>query len=66
MEHGLLYFNPLMDRIKVRARINTLGIQAGEHVEIDYTPAVKAKILAGWLVPLVQRDGGRTSIPERD
>lgn len=55
-----------MDRIKVRAAINTLGIHANEHVEIDYTPAVHAKILAGWLVPLVQKDGSRQGIPERD
>lgn len=56
-----------MKRIKVRAAINTLGIHANEEVEIDDTPAVRAKIAAGWLVPLVQKkSGSRKSIPQRD
>lgn len=55
----------LMDRIKVRARITTLGIDAGSHVEIDYTPAVQRKIEAGWLVEL-REYGARKDVSERD
>lgn len=44
-------------RIRVRARIRVLGIDAGSHVEIDDTPAVRAKIAAGWLVQLKYGSG---------
>lgn len=49
-------------RLRVRSRITTLGVQAGEHVEIEDTPAVRRKIDAGWFVLL--KDGTGQSIPE--
>lgn len=53
-------------RIRVKARIHTLGIDAGQHVEIDDTPAVRRKIEAGWLIELRPINGRREDISERD
>lgn len=49
----------------VRAKVTTLGVQAGEEVEIEDTPAVRQKIRDGWFTLLVPH-GSRQSLPERD
>lgn len=46
-------------RIRIKSRITTLGVNAGEHVEIEDTPAVRKKLEAGWFVLLLPKDGGR-------
>lgn len=56
----------MTERIRVKARITTLGIDAGTHVEIDNTPAVQRKLHAGWLVELVKADGDREGVSERN
>lgn len=38
--------------LHVRARITTLGVDARQEVEIEDTPAVRAKLRAGWFVLL--------------
>lgn len=39
-------------RLRIRSRVHTLGVQAGDHVEIEDTPAVRRKIADGWFVLL--------------
>jgi hypothetical protein len=51
-------------RIRVKARITTLGVNAGEHVEIEDTPSVRRKLRSGWFVQLVEDHGDRESISE--
>jgi hypothetical protein len=52
-------------RLRVKARVTTLGIDAGQQVEVEDTPAVRRKIEAGWLVELREMtDGGGSSIPK--
>lgn len=45
-------------RLRIKARITTLGVNAGEHVEIEDTPAVRKKLEAGWFVLLAPREDG--------
>lgn len=50
-------------RLRIRSRITTLGVQAGEHVEIEDTPSVRRKLADGWFV-LLKEHGTRESISE--
>lgn len=49
---------PVTERLRVKARITTLGVNAGEHVEIEDTPSVRRKLRSGWFVLLVEDDNG--------
>lgn len=40
------------DRIKVKARITTLGLDANTEAEIENTPDVQQQLAAGWFVEL--------------
>ena len=51
--------------VVVRAKVTTLGVQAGETVEIEDTPAVRQKLRDGWFTLLVPH-GSRQSVPQRD
>lgn len=53
-----------MSTLKIKSRITTLGVNAGEHVEIEDTPEVRRKILDGWFVLLRPVNGNRTSLPQ--
>lgn len=51
-------------RLRIKARINTLGVRAGDHVEIEDTPSVRRKLRNGSFVLLqeVADDGDRESL----
>lgn len=51
----------MSSRLRIKARFTSLGVDAGEHVEIEDTPAVRRKLRSGTFVLLVE-DGDRTSI----
>jgi hypothetical protein len=45
--------------LRIKARVTTLGVQAGEEVEIEDTPAVRQKLRDGWFRLLELSDGNR-------
>lgn len=46
-------------RLRIKARITTLGVNAGEHVELDDTPSVRRKLRSGHFILLVEDEDGR-------
>lgn len=46
-----------MNRIKVRATVTLLGLDAGQQAEIDLTEKARSLILAGYLRALRPKNG---------
>lgn len=52
--------------LRIRAGVTSLGVDAGEEVEIEDTPAVRKLLKNGFWKELRLVNGNRSSLSERD